>query len=485
MHLSALLELTLKKLPLLAVLLFSASATMADTLTDIYELALKNDPTLRAAQANYRAGLESKNIGLAGLLPQINANANYTDSEQTTTGTNSFSSITGAGTDSDAELTSKGWGITLDQKLFDMPAWFAFEQGKQLNVQAEAQFAADQQDLVVRVAEAYFDVLRAKDNLSASKAQEAANKRQLEQTQQRFDVGLIAITDVHEAQASFDLSVATRLGDQGNLGVSMEALSILTGQPHYNLWTLVSNYPITNPDPMDKDQWVEFALANNYNLKVAKATRDASHSQAKSSKYEHMPKITARLGYDDTNNDGTNTENTPGSFIQSSDYNNDVDGSSISLTLSMPIYAGGATSANSRRAYEQYNASLENYAGTMRTTVQTTRAFHLTVETDVARTAARRQAITSSQSALDATQAGYEVGTRNIVDVLNVQQSLYSAIRDYANTRYNYIVNMLKLKQLAGTLSPQDIYDLNKWLETPAAATASDNSVTVIGDLQQ
>jgi outer membrane protein len=326
--------------------------------------------------------------------------------------------------------------------------------------------------------------LRAQDNLEASKAQEAANKRQLEQTQQRFDVGLIAITDVHEAQASFDLSVATRLGDQGNLGVSKEALSILTGQAHYNFWTLVSNYPITNPDPMDKDQWVEFALTNNYDLKVAKAARDVSHNQAKSSKYEHMPKLTARLGYDDTHTNVNTIENVQNAFIGSNSFENDVDGTSISVTLSMPIYAGGAISANSRRAYEQYNASVENYAGTMRTTVQTTRAFHLTVETDVARTAARKQAITSSQSALDATQAGYEVGTRNIVDVLNVQQSLYSAIRDYANTRYNYIVNMLKLKQLAGTLSPQDIYDLNKWLETPVAATASDNSVTVIGDLQ-
>jgi outer membrane protein len=484
MHMMALLELTLKKLPLLAALLFSTSATMADTLTDIYELALKNDPTLRAAQANYRAGLESENIGLSGLLPQINANVNYTDSAQNTIGTNPFSEITGVGVDNEVDAISKGWGVTLDQRLFDMPAWFTFEQGKKLNEQAEAQFAADQQDLVVRVAEAYFNVLRAQDNLEASKAQEAANKRQLEQTQQRFDVGLIAITDVHEAQASFDLSVATRLGDQGNLGVSKEALSILTGQAHYNFWTLVSDYPITNPDPMDKDQWVEFALTNNYDLKVAKAARDVSHNQAKSSKYEHMPKLTARLGYDDTHTNVNTIENVQNAFIGSNSFENDVDGTSISVTLSMPIYAGGAISANSRRAYEQYNASVENYAGTMRTTVQTTRAFHLTVETDVARTAARKQAITSSQSALDATQAGYEVGTRNIVDVLNVQQSLYSAIRDYANTRYNYIVNMLKLKQLAGTLSPQDIYDLNKWLETPVAATASDNSVTVIGDLQ-
>jgi outer membrane protein len=484
MHMMALLELKLKKLPLLAALLFSASATMADTLTDIYELALKNDPTLRAAQANYRAGLESENIGLSGLLPQITANVNYTDSAQNTVGTNPFSEITGVGVDNEVDAISKGWGVTLDQRLFDMPAWFTFEQGKKLNEQAEAQFAADQQDLVVRVAEAYFNVLRAQDNLEASKAQEAANKRQLEQTQQRFDVGLIAITDVHEAQASFDLSVATRLGDQGNLGVSKEALSILTGQAHYNFWTLVSNYPITNPDPMDKDQWVEFALTNNYDLKVAKAARDVSHNQAKSSKYEHMPKLTARLGYDDTHTNVNTIENVQNAFIGSNSFENDVDGTSISITLSMPIYAGGAISANSRRAYEQYNASVENYAGTMRTTVQTTRAFHLTVETDVARTAARKQAITSSQSALDATQAGYEVGTRNIVDVLNVQQSLYSAIRDYANTRYNYIVNMLKLKQLAGTLSPQDIYDLNKWLETPVAATASDNSVTVIGDLQ-
>lgn len=453
----------------------AASTAGADNLQEIYELALRNDPTIRAAEASYKAGLESVNLGRSALLPQVQAIGGVSRAKIENRGEFPAGGAGVFDNNTDQDVDGQNWGVSLDQKVFDMPAWFGFTQGKELTRQAEAQFAADQQDLIIRVAEAYFEVLRALDNLNASRAQERANKRQLEQTQQRFDVGLIAITDVHEARAGYDLSVATRLGDEGNLGVALEKLSVLTGQKHNNLWLLKDDYPVVDPDPMDKDEWVDFALDNNYTIKAAAYGRDAANENAKSNKYEHAPKLSARLGYDDRRSTIDQT------FVDSdvqNEFDSDKAEAVVSLNLSMPLYTGGFISASRRQAYEQYNQAQENYAGAVRNTVQATRAFHLQTTVDVATTKARRLAITSSESAYDATQAGYEVGTRNIVDVLNVQQSLFSAIRDYANARYQYVVDMLKLKQQAGLVSPEDIFKLNEWLEPPESPTLSETGLT-------
>jgi outer membrane protein len=316
-------------------------------------------------------------------------------------------------------------------------------------------------------------VLRALDNLNASRAQERANQRQLEQTQQRFDVGLIAITDVHEARAAYDLSVATRLGDEGNLGVALERLSVLTGQRHENIWLLKPDYPVLKPDPMEKEEWVNFALDNNYTVKASAYARDAANESAKASKSEHAPKIGARLGYDENR---SNIDRDDGTV--SSNFDQNQKGSSVSLNLTIPLYSGGFISASRRQAYQEFNRAQENYSGAVRTTIQTTRALHLQTTVDVATTNARKLAITSTRSAYEATQAGYEVGTRNIVDVLNVQQSLFSAVRDYANARYQYVVDMLKLKNQAGLISPQDVNDLNQWLIAPEAPTLSETGLT-------
>jgi len=454
---------------ILALAVAAVPAAMADTLSEIYELALKNDAGIRAAEATYRAGQENVNLARAGLLPQIYGNASYQTSSEETEGQYPVGS-TSFPNETDTDVDTSYWGATLSQPLFDAPAWFGFERGKQLTRQAELTFSAEQQDLIVRVAEAYFLVLRAIDNLNASRAQEEANKRQLDQTQQRFDVGLIAITDVHEARASYDLAVANRLADEGNLGVSLEALSVLTGQKHANLWLLKDDYPVQNPEPMSMDDWVQFALDNNLNIKVAETAREAALAYAKAARAEHYPKVAANLSYDDARSDIDRTDNITDI---NSRFDNDRKGTTASIDFTLPLYTGGYTSAARRQAWEQYNTSVEQYSGAVRNTTQLTRALHLSVVTDVARTHARQQAITSSRSALDATQAGYEVGTRNIVDVLTVQEALYSAIRDYANVRYDYVINTLRLKRAAGTLSPQDIYDLNTWLESPPAPTAS------------
>jgi outer membrane protein len=453
-------------------LLLLPAALRADTLLDIYELALKNDPVIKAAEATYRAGQEIQLQGRSALLPQVGAQAEYGETDITQEsrrtipigGTNYVSD-----SDYDVEDEEENYYLALSQKIFDLPAWFGFKQGKELSKQAEAQFAADQQELIVRTVEAYVLVLRAIDNLKSSRAAEAAYQRQLEQTQQRFEVGLIAITDVHEARAAYDLAVVDRLTDEGNLGVAHEALAVLTGQSHANLWLLSEEFPVVDPTPGTAEEWVALALDGNFNLKVSNYAAEAAMEASQASRSEHLPKITGQLNLMNTSTDGDNLDN-----IGRATYPTavDVEGNSFMVQLSMPLYAGGGISSQRRQSYEHYIAARETHTSVMRDTIQYTRSLHLFVTTDVQRVKARKQAIVSAQSALDATTAGYEVGTRNVVDVLNAQQVLYKAIRDYANTRYDYVVRLLRLRKQAGMLSPEDVQALNKWLLEPAAATA-------------
>ncbi|MBE9539527.1 MAG: TolC family protein, partial [Proteobacteria bacterium] len=248
------------------VLSITSAATQAESLRDIYELALENDAQLKAEQAQYLAAMESEKLGLSRLLPQINANYDYTDTDQDTEArTIDFDGGLGlVDTFTNVDVDREGYQISLNQAIFDLPAWFSFQSGKELSKQAEATFTGNQQNLIVRVVEAYLLVLRAQDNLSASSAQERAFERQLEQTQQRFEVGLIAITDVYEAQAARDLSQVDRIVDENNVSVALERLSILTGQSHSNLDVLQEDFAIKMPDPLDRAAWVDFAMENNF-----------------------------------------------------------------------------------------------------------------------------------------------------------------------------------------------------------------------------
>jgi outer membrane protein len=454
-------------------LLLLPAALRADTLLDIYELAVKNDPVIKAAEATYRAGKEYEVQGRSPLLPQIGAQAEYGETDVTQKSTRTFQfgdSNFSSNTDYDVEDEEENYYLTLSQRLFDVPAWFSFKQGKELSKQAAAQFAADQQELIVRTVEAYVLVLRAIDNLKSSRAAEAAYQRQLEQTQQRFEVGLIAITDVHEARAAYDLAVVDRLTDEGNLGVAYEALSVLTGQSHANLWLLSEEFPVVDPQPATAEGWVELAMEGNLNLKVSDYAAEAAMQYSQASRAQHLPKLTGQVNLMDTSTDGNNLDN-----IGRGTYPATVDteGNSFTIALSMPLYAGGGISSQRRQSYENYITARETHTSIMRDTIQYTRSLHLFVTTDVQRVKARKQAIVSAQSALDATTAGYEVGTRNVVDVLNAQQVLFTAIRDYANTRYDYVVRLLRLRKQAGMLSPEDVVALNRWLVEPKPPTAS------------
>lgn len=451
------------------------STARAETLAEFYALALNNDARLKAAEATYQAGRENENLARAALLPQISGGAQYTKSWGDGTSKSDLSRFFGEGTlppGTPTESVSKGsmdsdqtgWNVNLQQPLMDFPAWFSFKRGQELTRQAAAEFTVEQEQVILRVAEAYFNVLRAIDNLESSKAEEIAVKRQLEQAQQRFDVGLIAITDVHEARAQYDATVAAKLEAQGALGVAFEGLEQITGQPANTVAPLQERFPIANPDPLDRAAWVDFAVKNNAQLKAATFASAAARENAESKKAAHLPTLTGSLRYGDDNSDGEQ---------YGSGFDQDQQISSAAINLNIPLYSGGATSASHRQAVAQSMASDATRLATQRDVVQATRSLHLSVTTDVARVNARKQAITSAQSALDATRAGYEVGTRNVVDVLLSERTLYQARRNYANARYDYVVNRLKLKQVAGILTPQDVHDLDQWLAAGNQASRS------------
>ena len=434
---------------LLMASLMVPQTSLADTLTAIYESAVQNDPVLRAARANFNADRENKNIARGALLPQLSISGDYTQSEL-----NDSSPIVGMGGLIDSDTTS--YSASLNQAIFDMPSWYSFQSGKALSESARAQFAADQQSLIIRVSDAYFNVLRAYDNLQTRDAEERAIQRQLEQTRERFEVGLLPVTDVHEAQAVFDDAAVNSLEARGALNIAFEGLAVLTGQDHKVLAGLTENFAATNPEPLSNQEWVDFAVGNNFQLKVAELGKDAAYNSAKASAAARLPKVSGRVSYFDSDSDGTR---------YTSPFESQQDGHSFVVSVTMPIWMGGSVDAQRRQAKQRSIASDEGYIATKRNTVQAARSLHQLVLTNTARVKARKQSITSADSALQATQAGYEVGTRNIVDVLVAQRTVYQARRNYSNARYDYILSMMRLKEVAGQLSPEDIYQLNAWLD--------------------
>jgi outer membrane protein len=437
---------------LLALVPFGASA---NTLLDIYDLALKNDAQLKADKAGYDADKELGSIARAGLLPQINATYSAYDKSDT----DITKRIPAPEATGNNNSKTTGWNITLTQPLFDLSAWYVYKQGQKLSEQAEAQFGADQQSLIVRVTTAYFNVLRSVDKLETTIAEQNAFAHQLDQVKQRFDVGLTAITDVHEAQAAYDSAVAATLEARGSLSISYEALEVLTGKAEDQIAPLSNTFPVVNPTPADRAEWVNFALKNNYNLKATRLGADAAAKRASSARAEHLPTVGATLGRNKFDSDGEEL-NAP--------FDRTSEGNSASIGVKIPIFSGLRTSSTARQAVAQSLQAEEQFNSTQRGTIQNARTLHLSVETDVARVTARKQATVSNQSALEATQAGYEVGTRNLVEVLQAQSKLYQARRDYANALYDYVIDTVKLREVAGMLTPADVQEVDKWLQTGA-----------------
>jgi outer membrane protein len=427
---------TVRAILILTMLIGLNVSAKAETLSDIYKIAVKNDPVILAAKANYNADKETLKQGRAVLLPQLSGSANKLEPNDPTS--------------TNPDKTT--YSASLSQSLFNVPAWFQFKSAKNMDQVAEATFAANQQDLIIRVSETYFNVLRAYENKQTREAELSAISRQLEQTQERFEVGLLPVTDVYEIQAIFDEATANNLEASGALDIAFEKLQSLTGQRHDKLSGLKDSFTATSPEPIDVDSWVEFSLANNFTLKASQLGQQAANATATAAKAQHLPKITISTDYRKTeqpeaNLNGETSEQT-----------------SVNLNLTMPIFSGGLTSSQARQSSFKAKAAKHNFIAAKRNTIQAARSTHQQVITNIARVKARTQATKSAESALKATQAGYEVGTRNIVDVLLAQRTVFQAKRNFASARYDYILSMMRLKQVAGQLSPEYIFGINSQL---------------------
>ncbi|MBQ0719899.1 MAG: TolC family outer membrane protein [Gammaproteobacteria bacterium] len=452
----------------LGSLLLAASCSaplQAENLAEIYQLALTNDAQLRAAHAAYNAGKQAIPRARARILPTLTGSIELTDGDGDTSSarTLNFPGQTfEAGASGSNDDETEFYSLSLSQPLFDLPAWFIFKQGFDLDKQATANLAAEQQSLIVRVVGTYTEVLRTSEDLITAKAEQRAIGRQLEQTKERFEVGLLPITDVHEAQAAFDAARVNTLEAEGALDIAFEGLEVLTGKPYSELAGLAAEFPIKPTEPADPAAWVEFAQSNNFNLAAARLNMQAAEKNSRAKRAEHLPKVSAHINYSNYHREGSfdidsATTNQP--------FSEDNEPLVFSVRMNAPLYTGGLVSAERKIAQQNFIEAQENLLLAKRQTTQQARSQHLKVSTNSARVSARALGIISAQSALEATQAGYDVGTRNIVDLLISQRVLYRSQRDYANARYDYIISMFNLKEVAGLLSPDDINTLNTWMK--------------------
>lgn len=476
----------LKRLPLLlaAMVMLAPAHAGAASLIDAYHDAMRSDPTLREAAANRLAALEAKPQARASLLPQIEGTGSY--QHQESSGTQTFTQRLDTG--EVATLTtgfrqevepSRSWQLRLTQTLFSWEQWVALRQADKQLAQAEAQFRAAEQDLMARVANRYFEVLGGRATLQAAEAAREAIGRQLEQAEKRFEVGLSAITDVQEAQASYDAAAASVIEAKRSYAVAREFLREITGEYYDDLDDAGPDTPLVAPEPEDADQWVQQALSRNLSLEAARLAAEISRDGIATQRGGHYPSV--ELFASRSNNRITaERQDRPQALPGEPDpepqpprpADSDTWQDAYGIQVRVPIYSGGAVSSRVREATYLHRASQEQLERVARETERQTRDSFLSVNAEISRVQALAQAVESSQTALRATEAGFEVGTRTTVDVLQSRQQLFEAQRDYANSRYTYLVNALLLKQAAGTLREEDIREVDAWLrpadEVPA-----------------
>ncbi len=430
---------------LIIAILFVTSSLSAD-LANIYSLAERNDPSYRQVISKHRAILESKPQARSQLLPSLDITANTKRNAQDIT--TSGSSV---GSDGEIDFNSHGYSLNLSQPLFHRDRFIALSQTDSQINESEAKLAKAQQDLIITVSETYFNVLRSIDNLEFAKIEVKSLSRQLEEANQRFEVGLSAITDVQEARAGYDLAVAREIQATNGIDNAKEGVRELTGEYIDEFDGLGKNITLIKPDPEEISSWTELSIEQNLNISAANFALETARKEIKKQSAGHLPTvdIVASHGYDSTGGRFGSTR---------------TDRSSIGLELNVPIYSGGLVSSKTREAHEKYNDAMHYLEKARRTAQRNTREAYLGVISGISQVNALKQAVVSSETALLATETGFEVGTRTAVDVVASQKATSKARRDYSNAKYNYILNTLKLKRAAGTLSPDDLNLINAWL---------------------
>lgn len=412
----------------------STNAQAADLL-EVYQLAQQSDASYQAARYQLDAAREILPQARAALLPQVSASAN--------------AAINDTNNDGRGMYDSRTLSLSLVQPLYNQASFAGYSQAKLTLAQAEATFATAEQDLLLRVADRYFNVLRTLDNLQFAQSEKEAIARQLDQAERRFEVGLIAITDVKEAQAQYDLAVAREIAAQNSVATAREALYVTTGERVDTLDRLSEEAPLDTPQPADVEAWVEIAEDNNLSLAAARLAVRIAEEQISVNKAGHYPTLNLIGSYNNTESDGNSGDSESGSLM---------------LKLDVPLYSGGGTSAAVRQARANALVAGQQAELQRRSTEQTARSAYLSVQSDISSVTALKQALVSTQVAADATQAGFDVGTRTAVEVLAALRNTYSAQANYRSGRYDYLLDRLRLQQAAGTLSLEDLESINSWL---------------------
>ncbi|CAH1560236.1 outer membrane channel protein TolC [Vibrio jasicida] len=439
-----------KLLPLFisAALGSMSTAAWADSLAEIYDLAKQNDPQLLSVAAQRDQAFEAINSSRSALLPQINLTAGYDIARGDTDYDNNSPTLRDR--DNDQNVLSAGVGFT--QELYNRASWITLDTAEKTARQSDATYAATQQGLILRVSQAYFEVLRAQDNLVFVRAEKAAVGRQLEQTKQRFEVGLSAITDVHDAQAQFDAVLADEVLAENDLINSYESLREITGQEHKNLNVLdTARFSASRPST-PAETLVEEAKTTNLSLLSARISQDIARDNISLASSGHLPTLSLDGGYNYSDTAESTADNT-------------TDGFNVGVNLAVPLYTGGRTTSEVKQAEYSYVAASENLEAEYRSVVKEVRAQNNNINASIGALKAYEQSVISAQSALEATEAGFDVGTRTIVDVLDATRRLYDANKNLSDARYNYILAGLQLRQAVGTLSEQDILDVDAGLK--------------------
>ncbi|OGT80006.1 MAG: hypothetical protein A3H91_04415 [Gammaproteobacteria bacterium RIFCSPLOWO2_02_FULL_61_13] len=428
-----------------SVLLLTGPVHATD-LVEAFNLALESDPEYRRVAAANRAVLEQRPQAIAQLLPAVQATGNSYYNDQDIS-----SAFIPVGEGGGVKFNSHGYSLNLSQPLFRFDRFVRLLQANSRIRQAEAEYAAAEQDLMVRLSQRYYFVLANQDNLAFAEAEEKSLARQLDQAKQRFDVGLTAITDVQEAQAGYDRAVAQRIAAANGIDNAREALREIIGVYLESQGALSEDMPFVEPEPADLDQWTETALAQNLQITAATEAVNTARQEIKVQNSGHLPTLdaVARYGYDKT-----------GGRFGATKIHSDV----VGLELNVPLFSGGFVSSRAREAHARLDESLERLETSRRLAQRQTRESYLGVISGISQIHAFKQALISSETALRATEAGFEVGTRTAVDVIAAERVLSQSRRDYARAKYEYIQNSLLLKQAAGTLSPEDLARLNQWL---------------------
>jgi outer membrane protein len=406
---------------------------------------LVNDPQLLAEAAAQRAVGELDSQATARFLPQLSLSANNGKVKRQ-------SSAQAFG--GDREYNNHGYTLSLTQPLYRQENYIQSNQADIAIEQAAASYQIAEQALILRVAERYFDFLSRQDEVKFSESEKEANAKQLEQVQQRFDLGLATITDLSESQAGYDLANADVITAENELANSRERLLETSGLYLEGLIPLASETPLVRPVPEESEEWIAVALVQNPNLRVIQKSKEDAQQVIALEKSGHYPSL-------DIVGEKNYTSQSDSSFGGSSKVHQE----SVSIRFNLPIFEGGGVSSRVRQASHRLDEAMQNEEAQRRAVVRQGREAYNGVMSGISRVKALKQALVSGQKALESTEAGYEVGTRTTVDVLNVRRDLFRAKRDYANARYEYILSSLRLKQAAGTLSQNDLAQINTWLE--------------------